>query len=80
MSLATLTIFAAGFATVNPLTAFNAVYILSAVALLLALGLKKCVFPLGELGDPLPTASDCNVITVPSFFVNVSFVPTAIFA
>ncbi len=53
---------------------------MSAVVSLFVFGLKKCVFPLGELGAPEPAASDCKVITVPSFFVNVSLVPTAIFA
>ena len=49
---------------------------LSAVVSLLVFGLN----PSEDDGDELPTASDVNVTVVPSLLVNVSVVPTAMFA
>ena len=56
--------------------ALIAAWMLSAVVLLLEFGLK----PSELLGADDPAASLVNVTVVPSDFVSVSFVPTAMFA
>ena len=72
----TVTTAALGFATTKSSCALMAVKILSAVTLFDVLGRK----PVDDAGSELPAASDVNVTVVPSLLVNVSVVPTAMFA
>ena len=71
-----VTTFAAGLATVKSACVFIAVKILSAVVLLSVFGLN----PVVDAGADDPAASDVNVTVVPSDFVNINVVPTAMFA